>query len=200
MASEFLQVFQAYIGDSVVPESIQKGNVLSLDIYKGTQAMDMTVIFPALVPFQDLQHCEKLICEKMRLKRVSIFPKYTPDLFNCTYFPELVARLKTMVSMVNGYLDDADVSYENQILHITLKHGGADIIQQAGVDKKLMQLVMEQFSFGIQVQFEGLTRIMPDVYAQTMSSLPLSSAPPRMSKREVPVADNPSTSKRARAD
>ncbi|MBC5787324.1 PolC-type DNA polymerase III [Clostridium facile] len=138
----------------------------------------------SLVPYQTLHQCEQELAQALQLKRVEIHPKYTPDMFTISYFPEIVLKMKETSSMINGFLDECDTNYEGNHLTVFLKRGGYDILMQLQADRRLAELIFELFSFSLTISFDGIKSISKEEQKELRKQIPEPVPPIR---EEIPL-------------
>ena len=104
----FKDAFSAYI--PLDHQVIADAEIRQVKINKSARTMDIALSFGALVPGNIIAETEKLLCgSQLKLSRVKIFPKFSAELFDVSYFPELVEALKAEQPSVNGTLNDASL-------------------------------------------------------------------------------------------
>lgn len=79
-----------------------------------------------------------------------------------TYFPDLVMFLKREMTVVNGFIDGAEVTLDGDNLHIQLHNGGYDILQKYHVADFFSGLLEQLFSKPFHVEFLGDASVSDD--------------------------------------
>lgn len=69
------------------------------------------------------------------------------------------ATLKCRTGIINGYFDQAQVTYQDRTLTIELKHGGLKLLRAAKVDEMIREILQDEFSVEVQVEFTGTTQL-----------------------------------------
>ena len=176
----FLAVFGDYIEEPYT--SIFKDcEMLRLDADPGARTISAVMKNGSVIKVEHIRDCQRAIAKKAGISSVRFTLKYLPTLFDVSYFPELITELKGVCGVVNGFLDNADAEFDGEVLHISLKNGGKNILMQAGADKLIERLVFERFTRKITVSFEGVEMI-------TEADFP---EPPPIVIREAPPAPAP---------
>ena len=176
----FLAVFGDYIEEPYT--SIFKDcEMLRLDADPSARTISTVMKNGSIIKVEHIRECQRAIAKKAGLQSVRFTLKYLPTLFDISYFPELITELKGVCSVVNGFLDDAEAEFDGEVLHISLKNGGKNILMQAGADKQIERLVYERFTKKITASFEGIEMI-------TEADFP---EPPPIVIREAPPAPAP---------
>ena len=186
MAQEFNELFGTCFSQEELKDSFANARVLSIDFDRKQSAMSCEVIFPALIKRSDIFENEQIIVKKLGLSSFSIHPKYTPDLFSADYFSEIVALLKKRVSVVNGYFDNSTAEYNGNTLKIELKNGGLQLLQNAKTDLEIKKIILEEFSFPIEVEFTGIVTKTLEEHQKLLEDLPPEENPPFPMDADVP--------------
>ncbi len=166
-------VFEDYI--DLIPKSMYDGKLLKLKYDTNTLQLDVTAAFTDIVSTDAHKTFEQNIKNAMNLSKVTLFTKYTPDMFSVKYYPILVEELKSTVAMVNGFLDESSASFYNNTLSIELQNGGAALMKKAGIEKIIPKIIYEHFSLDIKVEFSGILALdeaaTADVRAMNVENL-----------------------------
>lgn len=140
--------------------ALSEAQILSLqaDCQKRSLRVDASAqkrIDPVLI-----QQFERAVKEKMNLSGgIRLRMHYPQSEFTPECAAEIAADLRRDGMPVNGFLDDADFSFDNHTLTIGLRRGGQHILEQAGFDRELMREIRERFDLPLQVVFSGMTEI-----------------------------------------
>lgn len=143
---DYLDLIPVPIYDGEIIKIVHTANLTSFSIYAS---------FKTLQKSEDVYIFEKNMGERLGIENFSLMCKYTPDMFSVEYFPELILKLKKKFPVVNGFLDNANAEFKDEILTIELKNGGYDLLTKAKIDLVLPKLVFEEFSRKISVKFCG---------------------------------------------
>ena len=71
------------------------------------------------------------------------------------YYNDLISQLKRKLSVVNGFLDNADVKYADGFISIELKNGGYDLLVKSNFSGEFSKLIQEEFNLNIDVELTG---------------------------------------------
>lgn len=82
--------------------------------------------------------------------------------FSVDVMPRVIYELKKTIPQANGFLHEATYRIENDIIYITLTHGGADILKSSKCDEFIVKLIAKKFNKQFSVVFDGQTDINPD--------------------------------------
>lgn len=155
MGNTFKKVFDNLLTSDTA--AIVDAEVMSITTKQDNRQMTVIVAPTEIVKKGELTAAEQELAAALSLTAVKITAKYRRELFSVELFPEIIEELKGKVAMVNGYLDDASALLENDILTITLAHGGAELLKSAGVDRAIAEQIRESFSFLPTIAFDGVT-------------------------------------------
>ncbi len=161
--NKFSDFLGRYADVSRLPDSIVESEIQNVSVNSQTRSMDIVIQLPALVKKEVLYQTEKYICESiLQLFQCRIFPKYDAELFDETYYPELTRELKRRYASLNGTLNDSIARIRDKDFIITLQHGGQQLLEQQHFDKKMSDLIKEEFGLKYRILFEGVLEIDPD--------------------------------------
>ncbi len=183
-----------------LPKSMTGAKLKRLTYAENLTKISFYVEFLALVPMQDIILLEQELEKRLEIHRVRIFPRYAPTLFSMDYFPDLVNYLKRELTVVNGFIDGAETSFQEDVLEIRLKNGGYDILQKYHTADFFSNLLEEIFSRRIVVKITGENTIpqadFEAMIAQAERNLPDRSAQVQAAQQSSFVApQTPSTAK-----
>ena len=148
--AEFLKEFTTEL-----PEAVRAG-----EIYKLTYSSDMKNIsffaeFPAVIQVEDIFSFEHTMESALQIDSARLYPRYDEKLFGIGCYDTLIAMIKREVSVVNGFLNDAEARLDNDCLNIALKHSGRDILERCDFAGKLSQMIYNQFGKRVKICLNG---------------------------------------------
>ncbi len=185
MANLIKNFFRTIDFDSDVAD----GELLSILYKQKTNSLIFQLALKQRVPFDILSDTADKIKKCLNSGMVSIYPKYSPELFNSDGVWDIINVLRNEGENINGYFEDAEISVEEDNVNIELKHIGAQMLLADNIDGKIKKFAKGFFNRTINVSFEGKTEFNINLYeeklAEEISSLP---APP---PAPPPVSDNP---------
>ena len=174
MDLNFAEFLEEYV--PIMPESVQDGVLKRMTYSENLTKISFYIAFSHLVPAQDLIALEHELEIRLEIHAVRLHPRYTPELFTMTYFPDLVMFLKREMTVVNGFIDGAEVTLDGDNLHIQLHNGGYDILQKYHVADFFSGLLEQLFSKPFHVEFLGDASVSDDQFqamiAQAEKELP----------------------------
>ncbi len=132
------------------------------EIYKITYSVDLSSInfyvkFKKIIPFNNLCEFEKNLQEKFKVEKINVKCKYEDGVFCIECIPELLNKLKRKISVINGFLDDCGVKFEEDKneLEIELKNGGYDLLMKSDFCSELSKLIENEFDKKVKVILSG---------------------------------------------
>ena len=164
----------------LIPASVGRGEIIKIQHSADFMSMTLFASFRTLIAADRVLEFETSIKEALQLDSFSLACKYTPDMFAVSYVPTLISKLKTRMSVVNGFLDDAAAAFDGDVLTLELKNGGYDLLIKGGIETVLPKLVFDEFSRKISVKLIGkhsidendYDRMMSDIYSQLPPYIP----------------------------
>ena len=149
------EVFKSLFALNDIPSEIANGVITKLNISDTARSVAFWVSFDGLVERNKLFESERLISKVLKLHSAKINPKFPSELFSADYFPQLYLSIKNEVPSLNGTLNNAEVTLDNNVLTIHLLNGGKSLLDAKGFDKLLKKAVFEEFGRVIEVQYTG---------------------------------------------
>ncbi|MBR2955124.1 MAG: PolC-type DNA polymerase III, partial [Ruminococcus sp.] len=138
-----------------IPDSVRAGRIYKLTYSEDLKNFSFFAEYGSIVPYSDISAFNAAVTKAMELESASLNPRYPKELFELSCMPDLIERLKRQVSVVNGFLNDADIAVNGSDINISLKHGGNDILAKCGFKRELSQLIYNQFGLSMNVNLEG---------------------------------------------
>ncbi|MBR6385496.1 MAG: PolC-type DNA polymerase III [Ruminococcus sp.] len=148
--SEFLKEFTAEI-----PESIKQGEIFKMTYSENMQNIHFYAYFQKLVPFEDIPVFEKSLQNVLKTESVRLFCRYPKEIFGKDCYELIVKLLKREESLINGFFDNAEVSFKPDSININLMHGGREILEKHSVSVRMKKLIYNMFGIDIKVNLLG---------------------------------------------
>lgn len=168
-----------------IPRVLEDARLLKLTYSEHENTLVLAVCCGELVPFDAVSHFERDMAETYKLNDFKLRLKYTPDKLCAEYFTDLTKFLKSRFPVVNGFFDDADITYADGVFTVGLKYGGADILKKAGIESAFPALVFEMFSTSVKIELTGVTRAdaakLAKEHEDFLNSIPMSAPQPQQS-------------------
>lgn len=150
LVKEFLA---SYIDD--IPRTAGNGEIIKITHNEDVTKISVYAVFKELVDFSEVEALNASMRNAINVNAFSLRCKYSPDLFTVGYFSQLVAEMKADNSMINGFLDGADVRRDGDCLFITLQNGGWELLEKINPSQLLSDLIFDKFSVRLSVEFTG---------------------------------------------
>lgn len=157
--SEFLK---EYCPD--IPESVRNGRIYKLTYSDNLKNFNFFAEFNSIVPYCDISAFNAAVTKALEVESVSLNPRYPKELFELSCMGDIIERLKREVSVVNGFLNDAEMGINGGNINIQLKHGGLDMLSKCGFSRKLSQLIYNQFGLSYNINLGGAEAVSNDEY------------------------------------
>lgn len=156
---------------SEIPSSVGSGEIYKLTYSENLGNMDFFVNFSSIVSYKDIMDFETRAADSIKIDRLRLNPRYDGSLFSLDCLGDLILRLKRDVSLVNGFLDDAEYVINGENLEISLKHGGRDMLIRCEFSRKFSQLIYNQFGVRVQIELKGGDAFTSEEYDTLIDNL-----------------------------
>ena len=157
--SEFLKEY-----NTEIPESIRDGEIYRLTYSEKLDHITFYANYDRLVPSDDIFTFEKAVESALRVDIIRLACRYPSEIFGMDCYDELIKLLKRDVAVVNGFLNDAEVTLSDNKLNIRIVHGGRDILDGADFCGKFARMIYQQFGVRIAVTLNGEASVSSDEY------------------------------------
>lgn len=160
-----------------LPENVLDGRIRRVLSTPDRTRLYFETEFDAPIPFADLSAAETEMADRFALQTVRLLCRYPAETFSVEVLPDLFLSLRRDFPLINGFLADAELFYANDILRITLRHGGADILDQTRFREELARAIRTIFSVGLTVEYAGEQHISEEAQSAMQSEV-LAELPP----------------------
>jgi len=142
------------------PQAMLEAKISGIVIDKDSRRMTLDLHPAEIVDKDIIFSIESKIKSAYQLSDVHITTKYPREFLHGGYLTNIKKYLRHHNTVVNGFLNDATASLdEENVFHINLTHGGAELLTQFGCDLKTRELLREEFGVDCTVCFTGNTEI-----------------------------------------
>ncbi len=182
-----------------IPDSTKNGELFRLTHSKKMNKMTFFASFENIVPSEDIFSFEKTVENALKVDRIRLICRYPEKLFCIDYCSEIIKLLKRDISVINGFMEDADINLNEDNLSIGLAHGGRDILEKYHFCQNFSQMIYNQFGIKINVVLKGNEKVSSEEYNEMIekisAGLPdynnqlIPETPPE--KPEIIVPENP---------
>lgn len=170
-----ISLFEGF--NNLIPKDMESGKVLSISTDKQHSFLNVTAAFDKLISCDMIEAFENDMASAMKINVFTLQPKYAPNMLEVSYFPDIVQLLKRRFSVVNGFFDGAQAQLSGDTLRITLKNGGYKILEKAGINRILPELLFDLFSADIAVEFagelDGDAELLNSYREEVLNSIPM---------------------------
>ncbi|MBQ8962044.1 MAG: PolC-type DNA polymerase III [Ruminococcus sp.] len=164
--SEFLKEFT-----SDLPEGVRAGQVFKLTYSSDLKHISFFVRYEDILPAEDIFAFEKAMETALQVERVRLKCRYPEGKFSLSALESLFPLLKREISVMNGFLDNAECRRSEDKLTIKIQYGGLDILEKSGFPRKLSAMIYDQFGIRIGVELEGETAVSSSAYDEMIEEL-----------------------------
>lgn len=148
-----------------ISADIAGGKILRLVFTEDMNDLECVASFENTITFDSVSQFEQRMRNALNCG-FSLHPRFTPDKLTAEYFGELCKFMKSRFPFVNGFLDDAESTFDGKTFTVTLKHGGFELMKKAGIYTVFSRLVTELFSTPAEISFEGVLTNDMEQYEQ----------------------------------
>lgn len=147
-------------GELIQNPALFQSIVEKLELSEEENQVSITISPTELLPKKDLYLAEQVLMKAGDFSSVELIPRYQPEQFSPTYFPEIVHMLRRKNVLVNGFFDAATIEQVEETVSIHLTHGGYSIFNQNGqCERMISSLIKEEFGLQYTVVFEGVLEV-----------------------------------------
>ncbi len=158
--NRFGDFFQKYADITKIKKNINNSEIRNVQIDDKKRSLVIEAECSELIPRADIFAAEDVIRSSiLELSSCTFSPHYDSELFDTDYYPELVLELKRRNASLNGTLNDSSITLEGSRLTIELSHGGRDILINQKFDRKLSDLIRNEFGISVDVGFSGVLTV-----------------------------------------
>lgn len=153
--SNFIEIFGEYIATEKYRDMLKKTNFTGLEINKEDMTMRALLHVDAFQNIMCLKAVANEIKSALRFKVVEFEYVLPPEALTESCFPMLLKVVRVNVPQTNGYFDNAETSFKDDVFTVNFLHSGRDICANAGADKFLENYIKSHFNREISVEFIG---------------------------------------------
>ncbi len=143
--------------DINLDEVVEKAELKTIINETGQNSLLFQIISDELINAEKLKRNGDLMRDYLNVGNVRLYPKYPEQLFASEYILEIIEYMKSYPNVINGFLDDVEISDDGENYEITLKNGGLDILLTEKVDAAIEKYVKGFFDVSIKIIFVGKT-------------------------------------------
>ncbi len=151
----FIEIFGEYISTEKYRNMLK--NALFTDLHIDKEKMELSALLH--IDIFDNIMCLKAVANEvkasLKMKIVEFDFTLPPEALKKECFPMLLRVVKKNVPQTNGFLDEIETSFENDVYTINFLKHGRDICRGAGAAEFLEEYVLQHFGRQIKVVLEG---------------------------------------------
>lgn len=138
-----------------LPESMQYGVIKGIYTDSAKNIVEIHTEFDKFVPTCHIFGLEKSIEKAMGLEQVRIKCHYPKEIFSPSYYGEILEKLKRKVSMINGFLNGAVVTFDDNVFHIGVKYD-KDFLDRDRFSENFVRLIKDEFDTDVKVDLYNM--------------------------------------------
>ncbi len=154
MSKNFEEFFSKYIDTSVIDLNILNSDINKIEINKIKKSVVIEIRSNEAIDSKFIEEAENTILNsKLGFETVSIKPSFVNLDINEKVIKNLISDLFKENTSIHNILKDLslDINNEENILNITLKHSGFNILKAIGVENKISNELFKKFDLKFKV-------------------------------------------------
>ncbi|HCA04361.1 MAG TPA: PolC-type DNA polymerase III, partial [Ruminococcaceae bacterium] len=165
------ELFTPLLRGSQIDGQIAQGRVTKVNIHNEMRLVTLWVDFDFVADRAAMFEAEKLFSSALNAS-VIIKPHFGSKLFTADCFPQLYTAVKREIPSINGTLNNAEVTYSDGVLVITLQNGGKALLEAKHFDEILQKYIFEEFDLNVSIKYTGNVEASEnsEEYKQVMES------------------------------
>ncbi|MDR2532768.1 MAG: PolC-type DNA polymerase III [Oscillospiraceae bacterium] len=132
--------------------------VISAVHESGNNSFMLQIEADELISAECINKAAESIKDFLGISVARIYPKYPAGLFCSEYISEIIGLMKYNPVVVNGFLDDIEISDDGEVFEITLGSGGREILLAEKLDNEIEKLARGFFGVDIKVEFTNAVK------------------------------------------
>ncbi len=156
MTAKFTKVFEGFEN----PEKygrLSDSEILACDLNTENRQMTAKLYSNTYIPASFVYAFRNKTSERFKLESFQLNIKYPKEAFCEQACIDLFEAIKGKYSVLNGFLNRAEIKLNGNVVTVTLKYGGKNEILDLGVDKLFQRTVYDRFCVNVEVEFDGIT-------------------------------------------
>lgn len=151
----FPEIFGEYISTEKYRSMLKNTMFTDLHINKEEQSLTALLHIDTFDNIMCLKAVAAEVKSSLALKRVEFDYVLPPDALKLECFPMLLRVVKKSVPQTNGFLDQIETKFVDDVFTVKFLKHGRDICENAKADKFLEKYILQHFERKITVVFEG---------------------------------------------
>ncbi len=151
-----------------IPESIRCGEIFKITYSDKLDSITFYANYDKIVPSEDIFAFEKAAEETIKIEKIRLQCRYPESCFGMNCYDDLIKLLKRDIAVVNGFLDNSEVTLQDGHLDIKLAHGGMEILTKFDFCGSFSRMIYNLFGVRIAVSLIGENSISAEEYDELM--------------------------------
>ncbi len=151
----FPEIFGEYIATEKYRSMLSNTMFTDLNINVENKTLTATLHVDTFNNIMCLKAVANEVKSSMKMRSVEFEYVLPPEALKAECFPMLIKVVKKCVPQTNGFLDDIETKFEDDIFTINFLKAGRDICKNAKADEFLENYILEHFDRKIKVVLEG---------------------------------------------
>ncbi len=151
-----------------IPESIRCGEIFKITYSDKLDSINFFAHYDKIVPSEDIFAFEKAAEETIKIEKVRLQCRYPENCFGIDCYEDLIKLLKRDIAVVNGFLDNSEVTLHDGHLDIKLAHGGMEILTKFDFCGSFSRMIYNLFGVRVAVSLIGENSISAEEYDELM--------------------------------
>ncbi|MBQ4155979.1 MAG: hypothetical protein IJD90_04155, partial [Clostridia bacterium] len=145
MNKKVIDVFGAVLNPEI-KENIKDLTLSYCGINRENRYLKCEAVSNKYISNDTAQSIKTQIKDGMNLSAIVFDIVYDGVELKSEYFDDIFVDIKKKYSGLNGFFNDAEFNFQDNVLTINLKHGGIEILEQLNAKKKIKDYISEHFS------------------------------------------------------
>ncbi len=151
-----------------IPESIRCGEIFKITYSDKLDSITFYAHYDKIVPSEDIFAFEKAAEEAIKIEKIRLQCRYPESCFGMNCYYDLIKLLKRDIAVVNGFLDNSEVTLQDGHLDIKLAHGGIEILSKFDFCGSFSRMIYNLFGVRVAVSLIGENSISAEEYDELM--------------------------------
>ena len=151
----FLEIFGEYVATDKYRQMLRNTLFTDLNINKEDMTMTALLHVDAFENIMCLKAVANEIKTSLKMRNVEFEYVLPPEALNVNCFPMLLKVVKKSVPQTNGFLDEIETHFQDDVFTITFLKHGRDICENARAHEFLEEYILNHFDRKIKVVLEG---------------------------------------------
>ncbi len=180
MDKKFGRLFGKYIR---ADELLNNAEILSVKMDEKSKKIAVSIFSEEIIDKDVIYVTEEELGGVLGASGVKISVRYPKERFSSEYLPQIVKQLKREGATVNGIFEGAGCDFKEGTLTIYLTHGGKLFLENNSSERKITEIIKDEFGIDVNVEFGGVVDI--EEYSEEFKNMSRESAVAKAAQREA---------------